>query len=111
MFINVRNWRWLVGESKEKKPVGRCYLRESNRLILNATINLDKLTDPYNQFKRRINFEAGFYKRIAAGNTALFIMGGYYGNDPYNIYYSKHYWFLRGGLSLGFFVHTSKIGE
>ena len=111
MFIDVRNWRWLVGEGKPKKQTGRCYLKELNRIIVNASLNADKLDKPYSSLHKRINLELGAYSRIAAGNTAVFLMTGYYGNDPYNIYYSKDYFFIRAGLALGFFVHTSKISD
>ncbi len=112
-WIKVRNWRWRVRESaKDKwKQVGRCYLKESFRIIANANLNLDQLDAPFNKLSRRINADISIHKRIAAGNTAIFGAVGYYGNDPYNIYYSKHYFFLRAGLSLGFFVHASKLSN
>ena len=110
-FINVRNWRWLVGEGKPKKQIGRCFLKEHYRLIFNGSVNLDKLEEPYSKLSKRLNFDMGAYCRIASGNTAVFLMGGYYGNDPYNIFYSKDYFFIRGGLALGFFVHTSKLTD
>lgn len=112
-FIKVNNWRWTVKRKNTDsvQQVGSCYLKESYRIVGNVSMNIDKLQSPYNNFNRRINIEAGLYRRIAAGNTALFGMVGYYGNDPYNIYYSKHYAFVRVGLALGFFVETSKISQ
>jgi hypothetical protein len=111
-FIDVRNMRWLVRNTinkNEEYQLGQCYLRESYRVNLNVSLNIDQLDDPFNDLERRINAEIGVFKRIAAANTAIFAMVGYYGNDPYNIYYSKNYAFIRAGLALGFFVHTNKL--
>ena len=112
-FIKVNNWRWTVKrkQAKTRQQVGSCYLKEAYRLIAKLSMNIDKLENPYNNFDRRLNIEAGIYRRIAAGNTSVFAMAGYYGNDPYNIYYSKNYPFIRAGLALGFFVQTSKISQ
>lgn len=110
--IHTDNRRWAVlkkGTKRTYYQLGDCYLIERYRWVFNMSINLDKLQSPYGSLKHRINAELGYYLRVAAGNTAWFIMTGYNGNDPYNIYYSQNYAFIRTGLALGIFVHTNKL--
>ncbi len=111
-LIKVDNHRTTIKDSlnhKNEFQLGKCYLLEKYRFNLNFSAILDKLENPFNRIEKRINIDLGYYKRISTGNTALFAMVGYYGNDPYNIYYPKNYFFARAGLALGFFVHTSKL--
>lgn len=111
-YIRVNNTRLRV---KRKGPanawiqVGDCYLRERFRLLVNISTNVDALDEPYNKLHKRINADVGFYWRVSGGNTSLFASTGYYGNDPYNIYYSKSYGFFRLGVALGFFVFTGRF--
>jgi hypothetical protein len=111
-YIRVNNYRLSVkriGEGNDRVPMGDCYLRERFRLMVNVSANLDALSEPYNKLHKRINAELGFYWRVSGGNTSLFAATGYYGNDPYNIYYSKSYGFFRLGVALGFIVFTNRF--
>ena len=111
-FIRVNNFRWLSKTSNPNRDdcqLCSCYLKERFRIVGDIAVNLDKLEKPFNSLDRRINFEASFLYRVAAGNTALFASTGFYGNDPYNIYYSHKYAFFRVGLALGMYVHTLKM--
>jgi hypothetical protein len=112
-LIDVINWRLRVRQNSTSPwtRVGSCFLKESFRLVSNISINVDKLQDPYNRLDRRVNIDLGIFKKIASGNTSVFGMVGYYGNDPYNIYYSQHYAFVRIGLALGMFIETSKFHD
>jgi hypothetical protein len=91
-------------------PVDEAYHRETVRIVFNATyiaskriLNLDKL-------ERRLNMDLNLYRRIPGSpNAAGFIGVGYYGSDPYNIYYdTKPYFFVRAGIAAGFFFSPLK---
>lgn len=112
-YLHVTNHRWRV-RSKEHidgETIGSCYKRELFRVIVNVNINVDKLDEPYSDVSRRVNADISGYMRLLAGNTAAFLSIGYYGNDPYNVYFEKNYFFIRGGVALGFFVNTNKLNS
>ncbi len=68
-------------------------------LLGSRTRGLDKT-------EKRLNVEANYYKRIPTSpNAAGFVAVGFYGSDPYNIYYENSYFYFRVGLALGFFVY------
>lgn len=52
--------------------------------------------------KKRLNVEASFhYSFPFMDNVFLMAAAGYYGEDPYNIYYRDKYAYLRFGISTG----------
>ncbi|MGV3502977.1 MAG: hypothetical protein ACO1O1_04670 [Adhaeribacter sp.] len=114
-WLKVDNYQYQVAQSpmaglrKSKQLVGQCYRRERHRFQANLTVNIDALHSGYGALHQRINFDFGFFRRILGGNTAAFVMAGYYGNDPYNVYFENSYPFIRAGLALGFFTFTNKI--
>jgi hypothetical protein len=88
------------------------FYRERNRIVLNSTIITGHRDNGMDEFHRRINFDLNYYWRIPSSpNTALFLCTGYYGSDPYNIYYMQSYWFVRAGLAFGFFVVPIDRGD
>ena len=105
-WIKVDNYRFRVG--KLNQQVGQCYRKERYRYQLNISANVDRLDEAHDDFHKKINVDFGFFKRILGGNTAAFVMAGYYGNDPYNVYFENSYPFIRAGLALGFFTFTNK---
>jgi hypothetical protein len=53
--------------------------------------------------KKRLNAETSFHYAFPfMNNVFLMAAAGYYGEDPYNIYYRDKYAYLRLGLSSGF---------
>lgn len=53
---------------------------------------------------KRLNIAVTFSARIPGTSFAgLFLQGGYYGQDPYNVYFQQSVLFLRAGISMGFF--------
>ncbi|RZK68603.1 MAG: hypothetical protein EOO85_23980 [Pedobacter sp.] len=53
--------------------------------------------------KRRLNAELSVnYGLPFMNNVFLMATAGYYGEDPYNIYFNDKYAFLRFGISTGF---------
>ncbi|MEM9920933.1 MAG: hypothetical protein AAF990_22730 [Bacteroidota bacterium] len=58
---------------------------------------------------RRLNFNLSTYWRIRGTPFAsLFIQGGYYGSDAYNIYFQESLWQFRFGLATAFFKYPRK---
>ena len=59
--------------------------------------------------KKRLNAEASFhYSFPFMDNVFLMAAAGYYGEDPYNIYYKDKYAYLRFGISTGILRGRSK---
>lgn len=86
-----------------------CYVREQFRVVLNTSFvtdnNLSDLGGKMNAFNRRINAEIiGTYRLHVSPNVAWMLTGGYYGSDPYNVYFEDSYFYVRAGLSFGFFT-------
>ncbi|RYE19650.1 MAG: T9SS type A sorting domain-containing protein [Sphingobacteriales bacterium] len=52
------------------------------------------------KLEKRMNAEISYhYSFPFMGNTYLMAAAGYYGEDPYNIYYRNHYGYMRLGIS------------
>ena len=63
------------------------------------------MTMKENQF-----MDVSYYWRIpSTPNASFFASTGYYGSDPYNIYYPDSYFFGRAGLAFGFFEAPERI--
>lgn len=100
-WVKVNNHQDLINGY----PNGARYDREKYRLVFNSTLIMGRRNLNLSSFEKRVNFDFNYYYRVPSSpNTALFIGGGYYGSDPYNIYYQNNYWFIRAGLALGFFI-------
>lgn len=55
---------------------------------------------------RRLNAELSFYEKLMRTPYAsVFAQAGYYGSDPYNIYFPQDLFFFRVGLAFGFFAN------
>jgi len=112
VLIKVSNWKLTVRQKKaEPMAVGSCYKKERWRLLLDISTIVDGVDAPMNKIEKRINVEASFLLRFLGGNTSAYIAAGYYGSDPYNIYYQNNYWFARIGVALGNFLFTSKFKD
>lgn len=72
---------------------------------LNAGVNyaLNRMDDyAFGALKKRLNAELSFhYSFPFMDNVFLMAAAGYYGEDPYNIYYRDKYAYLRFGISTG----------
>jgi hypothetical protein len=93
---------------KSCQVVGKCYHKEYVRFLMNTSFIVNELAEN-SGIKNRINADIGMYMRISGNTTAWFLMAGYYGSDPYNIYFQKSYFFIRTGVALGFFNYTNKF--
>jgi hypothetical protein len=61
--------------------------------------------------RKRLNCYGTLYWRITgAPNAGVFVQGGYYGSDPYNVYFQQSMWFIRFGVAMAFFKYP-KSGD
>lgn len=59
---------------------------------------------------RRLNAEIAIhYTPRFMTQTALFVAGGYMGEDPYNIYFGDRYGYIRLGLSTGLLHYATRL--
>ncbi len=83
----------------------RSYHPEKEDWRLNAEINyaLNPMKEyELNAIKKRLNAELSFHYSFPFMNNAFLMMAaGYYGEDPYNIYYRDKYSYFRFGISSG----------
>lgn len=88
-------------------PVDHPYHRETYRMVLNATYIMGKRDLGLDDWRRRWNADLSLYRRIPGSpNTAGVLAVGYFGSDPYNIFYdTSPYFFVRLGLAIGFFYN------
>lgn len=100
-YISVINyWNEYQG-----RRLSNYYYGENYRVVFNATYIAGKRDKGLSKLEKRINTELNYYWRIKGSpNSSLFATAGYYGSDPYNIYYANSYFFLRAGIALGFFI-------
>jgi hypothetical protein len=58
---------------------------------------------------KRLNISlTGSYRIWGTPFAGLFCQIGYYGSDPYNVYFQQSMFFVRAGLSAGFLVYNNK---
>ncbi|HET8828336.1 MAG TPA: hypothetical protein VFM79_03305 [Pelobium sp.] len=95
-----RKWKKFKSEKAESKTLEKEFFRLNTQFsyavnpIKNSTI-----TD----IRKRLNAEiTANYSFPFMQNVFLMATVGYYGEDPYNIYFSDHYAFARFGISTGF---------
>ncbi|WP_316821010.1 hypothetical protein [Pedobacter gandavensis] len=83
----------------------RSYQPEKEQWRLNLEVNyaVNPMTE-YELFalKKRLNAELSYHYSFPFMNNAyLMVAAGYYGEDPYNIYYRNKYSYIRLGISSG----------
>ncbi len=94
--------------------------REVRRLVINASYILDTRYNIAKQVTnvelasffdvtKRLNIEFTWYERIGTiSDYAVFMRLGYYGSDPYNIYFQESIFVARVGIAFGNFVYGEK---
>jgi hypothetical protein len=91
------------GSSDKMSPESKG--NEKSRCVLNGTVILGQRKLHLSRAERRINFDLSYFKALLNKQRLyVFLSGGYYGSDTYNIYYQNRYWYLRTGIALGFYV-------
>ena len=107
-FYNAKEHKkWKKGNTTaETKQLEKEFLRLNTDISYAVNIiRNSKITD----LKKRLNIElTANYSLPFMQNVFLMATAGYYGEDPYNIYFSDHYGFLRFGISTGFIRYKVK---
>ena len=84
----------------------RRYEEEKENWRLNMGLNYavnSIYADDFSAIKKRMNIESSFnYSFPFMNNVFISVAAGYYGEDPYNIYFNDKYGYLRFGISSGF---------
>ena len=119
--VNLQLAWSVIPRYRELIRSGDCYIqvtegeeRELFRLLLDFSFIADPKynTGDRNKRKRvkwfgldkRMNLYATLFWRITgAPNASLFAQFGYWGSDPYNIYFQQSLFQLRGGISMAFY--------
>lgn len=95
-----KKWRKSGSTNKANKSLEKEFLRLNAQFSYAVNyINNSRVTD----VKKRLNAElTANYSFSFMHNVFLMAAVGYYGEDPYNIYFKDHYAFARFGISTGF---------
>jgi hypothetical protein len=103
-LISVRSFCDLYIHGIDTAATSEAYSRENWRLLFNITFIAGKRDLELGGIEKRINAELLFNHHLfRAPQTGIFIAVGYYGSDPYNIYYDLSYPYIRAGISVGYF--------
>ena len=98
---NGGSWKKLKNRENDDQKV-----LEKELLRVNADLSYavnPMVAYPFGSAKKRLNAEVSFnYSMPFMQNAFLMASAGYYGEDPYNIYYRNHYSYIRLGVSSGF---------
>ncbi len=114
--------RHLVFSKQRQKwiPLEKTFSsREVRRIVFNGSYILDR---SYNNgpifavqkigflnVAKRLNVDVTWYERIGTSNDfAVFMRVGYYGSDPYNIYFQESIFVARVGIAFGVFMAGEK---
>ena len=119
--VNLQlGWSVLPGY-RELLRSGDCYIQvteREERELFRLLLDFSFIADPkYNigdrnkrkraglhRLDKRMNLYATLFWRITgAPNASLFAQFGYWGSDPYNIYFQQSLFQLRGGISMAFY--------
>lgn len=106
MRNSVYNYRDYIVLSHDTAIEKTTYPRELDRWIVNATLVGGQREGGLNGFRHRFNIDASWHIRIPGSpNASGFIGAGYYGADPYNVFFDiEPYLFVRVGFGLGLFI-------
>lgn len=97
---NNKKWKKSNSNPEGKKSLEKEFIRLNTQFSYAVNpIKESNITD----VKKRLNVElTANYSFPFMHNVFLMATVGYYGEDPYNIYFSDHYAFARFGISTGF---------
>jgi hypothetical protein len=103
-YLSVINY-W---EEYHGHKLSNYYYGENYRVVFNATYIAGDRDKGLSGINKRINADISYYRRLRGSpNASIFASTGYYGSDPYNIYYANSYFFIRAGIALGFFISAN----
>ncbi|HVD99101.1 MAG TPA: hypothetical protein VNB90_12915 [Cytophagaceae bacterium] len=94
--------------------------REVRRFVINVNYILDgqyniaplvseQQSAPFLDVAKRMNIDFTWYERIGTvSDYAVFMRVGYYGSDPYNIYFRESIFVARVGIAFGNFAYGER---
>jgi hypothetical protein len=116
-LFNPRSRHVVYAKQKQKwVPIeADFHSREVRRVVFNMSYILDNgyNTASINSLQRvdflnaskRLNMDLTWYERIGTSNDyAVFMRVGYYGSDPYNVYFQESLFVARVGIAFGNFM-------
>lgn len=98
---NGRSWKKLKNRENDEQKV-------MEKEVIRVNADFSYAVNPMAEYKlgsakKRLNAEVSFnYSLPFMQNAFLMASAGYYGEDPYNIYYRNQYSYIRLGVSSGF---------
>lgn len=107
-LLGQATYRLLTRTSEESAPT---VTTERVRVTLQASYAVNKLDDwSLTAAQRRLNVECSlWYIPAFSRDAGIFATAGYYGEDPYNIYFNDRYAFIRLGIAAGFTRYTDAL--
>jgi hypothetical protein len=116
-LFNPRSRHVVYAKQKQKwVPIeSGFHSREVRRVVFNMSYILDNgyNTSSINSLQRvdffnaskRLNVDLTWFERIGTSNDyAVFMRVGYYGSDPYNVYFQESIFVARVGIAFGNFM-------
>jgi len=118
-YLQIPSYRELRYSKINQKyhTVNNFQTLERFRVVLNYSHILDNnfrssisATENLKKFHfRRINFDlTSYFRLLNTSYSSLFTRVGFYGSDPYNIYFNQSKWVIGGGLAFGFLYSKAK---
>lgn len=109
---------WYMPRTKQLYPVELYHHTEGMRVTFNASYILDHnySSGPISQLERikgfnlgkRLNVCATVYGKIrSTPYSYVFVQAGYYGSDPYSVYFQQSIGFVRAGIAAGFYTEDN----
>ncbi len=102
---------WLRARNGRREKSLESYITEKGRFVASFQWILSRQGDYQpNSILKQVNLEVAYYYRLRSqyANSYLYAAVGYYGQDPYNIYFQDSYPFARVGLAAGINVYKSQ---
>ena len=103
-FSDKKNgWKRKVNEQPKGQKLEKEYLRFNTEIsyAVNKIQNYSLIAP-----KKRLTAELSIHYSLPFMNNVFFMAAaGYYGEDPYNIYFNDKYVYTRFGISTGFIKH------
>jgi len=99
--VNGRSWEKLKHRNNNDQ---KALEKEVIRVNADVSYAVNRMAEyKFGSAKKRLNTEVSFnYSMPFMQNAFLMASVGYYGEDPYNIYYKNQYSYIRLGVSSGF---------
>lgn len=107
-FVAQATYRFFARANPTSSP---SITVERLRVTLQASYAVNRLTNwELDAAQRRLNAELSvWYIPPFSRDAGIFATAGYYGEDPYNIYFNDRYTFIRFGIAAGFTRYNDEL--